>query len=105
MAVHAGLLTRESILGELTRHRAELHRFSVKRIGLFGSHATGHQTASSDIDFVVEFDHATYDNFYGLCVFLEQLFGRQVDVMTEVALETMRVPEVARNIRSSLVYA
>jgi predicted nucleotidyltransferase len=105
MAVHTGPLTREAILAELARHQAELRRLSVTRIGLFGSHATGHQTPSSDIDFVVAFERPTYDNFYDLCVFLERLFGRHVDVMTEVALDTIRVPEVARSIRDSLVYA
>ena len=100
-----GTLTRDHVLGELQRNQAELSRFSVRRIGLFGSYASGRQTATSDIDFVVEFEKPTYDNFYGLCVYLERLFGRNVDVMTEIALETMRVPEVGQSIRNSLVYA
>jgi predicted nucleotidyltransferase len=53
-----------------------LKRFSVRRIGLFGSYARGQQTAQSDIDFIVEFDRPTYDNFYNLCVYLEKLFKR-----------------------------
>ena len=98
-------LTRPQILGALQRNDDALRRYSVKRIGLFGSYARGEGTPASDIDFVVEFEKPTYDNFYDLCVFLEGLFGRNVDVMTEVALDTMRVPEVARSIRDSLVYA
>ena len=41
-------------------------RFSVKRIGLFGSYARGEQKASSDIDVLVEFEKPTFRNFMDL---------------------------------------
>jgi predicted nucleotidyltransferase len=41
-----------------------LKRFSVRRIGLFGSFAHERQQPDSDLDFVVEFEALTYDNFY-----------------------------------------
>ena len=53
---------------------------------------------------MVEFEKPTYDNFYDLIVYLEKLFGRKVQVLTPIALETMRVKEVAQSIRDSLVY-
>ena len=97
-------LTKALILKTLKKHDDALKQYSVKRIGLFGSYARGDQTAKSDIDFLVEFDRPTYDNFYGLCVFLERLFRRKVEVLTPNAVDSIRVDEVARSIRESLVF-
>lgn len=97
-------LTRARILKILRDQEETLKKYSVKRIGLFGSYARGEQKRGSDIDLLVEFEKPTYDNFYDLIVYLEKLFGRKVQVLTPVALETMRVKEVAQSIRDSLVY-
>lgn len=97
-------LTKAHILKTLKKNEESLKQYSVKRIGLFGSFARGDQTAKSDIDFIVEFDRPTYDNFYGLCVFLEKLFKRKVEVLTPNAVDSIRVEEVARSIRESVVY-
>ena len=98
-------LSRASILRELRERDAELKRFSVRRIGLFGSFASGKPTRRSDIDFIVEFAEPTYENFCNLVDYLEALFGRKVEVLTPIALQTMRVPEVAESIHESVVYA
>ena len=59
-------------------------RYGVKRIGIFGSFARSEQTRSSDVDVLVEFvdGQATFDNFMHLVYFLEDLFGRKVDLLT-----------------------
>jgi len=59
-------------------------RYGVKRIGIFGSFARSEQTRSSDVDVLVEFvdGQATFDNFMQLVYFLEDLFGRKVDLLT-----------------------
>jgi predicted nucleotidyltransferase len=56
----------------------------VKRIGIFGSFSRSEQTRSSDVDELVEFvdGQATFDNFMHLVYFLEDLFGRKVDLLT-----------------------
>ena len=97
-------LTRAKILKALREHDETLKKYSVKRIGLFGSYARGKQKRGSDIDFLVEFEKPTYDNFYDLIVYLERLFRRKVQILTPCALETMRVKEVAQSIRDSVVY-
>jgi len=56
--------------------------FGVKRIGLFGSFARGEQKESSDIDVLVEFEKPTFRNFMDLSFYLEDLFGRKVDLVT-----------------------
>ena len=97
-------LTRIDILEALRRHRPELERFSVKAIALFGSYAKDAQTESSDLDFVVEFSAPTYDNFASLEQFLEQLFGRRVDILTPAGVESIRVPQIAEDIKRTLVH-
>ena len=56
--------------------------FAVKRIGIFGSFSRGEQKESSDIDILVEFEKPTFRNFMDLSFYLEDLFGRKVDLVT-----------------------
>ena len=81
-----------------------LRRYSVRRIGLFGSYAKGHQRAASDIDLLVEFDKPSFDNFMNLAEHLEKLLGRKVDVLTPQGVKGIRVKEVADSIKRSIVY-
>ncbi|MEK6709503.1 MAG: nucleotidyltransferase domain-containing protein [Nitrospinota bacterium] len=98
-------LTKEQILAALREHRDALDRFSVKRIALFGSYAEGTQKRNSDIDFVVEFEDPSLENFMGLIDFLEELFTRKVEVLTPEGVRSIRIKEVAESIRRQLVYA
>jgi uncharacterized protein len=99
------VLTRAQILRTLREHDTQLRQFAVRNIGLFGSYAKGTPSQDSDIDFLVEFERSTYDNFYNLIVYLEALFGKRVEVLTPDAVDSIRVEEVARSIRESVVYA
>ncbi len=64
-------------------------RFGVRRLDLFGSAATGHfDPASSDLDFLVEFEPETRGrSYFRLLEEFEKLFGRKVDLLTEPGLE------------------
>lgn len=95
-------LTGRGILRALAQNRDILQRHAVRTIGLFSSFAHGAPTASSDIDFLVEFEHPTYDNFVGLERDLEKLFGRKVEILTPPGLESIRVRAVAESIKSAL---
>ncbi len=71
------------IIDLLRIHAKEIKTcFSVRRIGIFGSFARGEQKASSDIDILVEFEKPTFRNFMDLSFYLEDLFGRKVDLVT-----------------------
>jgi len=98
-------LTRRAILRTLRTNRGLLDKHAVRRIALFGSYASGRQTATSDIDFLVEFERPTYDNFIGLSRGLEKLFGRKVEILTPEGLASIRVGSVAASIRKALAYA
>ena len=98
-------ITQREIIALLQKHQDILKKYKVKRIGLFGSYATGKYTKRSDIDFLVEFEHPTFENFMSLINYLEKLYGRKVDILTPDGVESIRVKEIADNIKRSVVYA
>ena len=97
-------LTARRILALLREHADDFRKYQVKRIGLFGSYASGRQRERSDIDLLVEFEHPTFDNFMSLTDHLERLLGRRVDVLTPGGLQGIRIKEVAESIKRSIVY-
>jgi predicted nucleotidyltransferase len=78
-------------------------KYGIKKIGVFGSHARGEGKEASDIDILVEFEDAyiTFDNYMDLKYFLEDLYGRKVDLVTEDALK----PQLKDDILQEVVYA
>ncbi len=86
-------------LKTLKEHKREIEsRFSVRRIGIFGSYARGEEKETSDIDVLVEFEEPTFRNFMGLVFFLEELFGREVDLVTTKGLSPYIRPHVEREV-------
>lgn len=77
------LLNKDQILATLHANRAVLHGLGVVRLELFGSHARGDQAAASDVDLLVEFaeGRGLFRDFTNLHIFLEELFGRKVDLV------------------------
>lgn len=78
--------------------------FGVSRIGIFGSAARGTMHEDSDLDIVVEFSRPIGFKFIHFIEYLENLFGKKVDVITKDGIENIRVKEVARNIERNLIY-
>jgi predicted nucleotidyltransferase len=78
-------------------------KFGVKRIGIFGSFARGEEREDSDLDVLVVFEEGqkTFDNYMDLKFYLEDLFGRKVDLVTEKALK----PQLKDIILKDVVYA
>ncbi|MDQ4074673.1 MAG: nucleotidyltransferase family protein [Chloroflexota bacterium] len=92
--------TKKEILSLLQEYQVHLERFGVKRCGLFGSFARREQRPDSDIDLLVEFElgRKTFDNFMNLAFFLEELFGRPVQVVTREALSPYVGPYILREV-------
>jgi predicted nucleotidyltransferase len=72
--------------------RSLCRRHHVRRLDLFGSAVTGRfDLARSDLDMLVTFDDLPpgryADAYFGLKSDLERLFGRDVDLVTAVALQ------------------
>lgn len=62
-------------------------RFQVRRLGYFGSFATGRQHANSDVDVLVEFAQPLEWEFFELEELLENALQRRVDLVTVDALK------------------
>ena len=72
--------------------------FAVKWIGIFGSFSRGEQKESSDIDIRVEFEKPTFRNFIDLSFYLEDLFGRKVDLVIIKGLHSRIRPYVEKDV-------
>jgi uncharacterized protein len=71
----------------IKHNRAKLQERGVKSLSVFGSLARGEATAESDIDMLVEFDRSVgLFEFIRLKLYLEELTGRQIDLVTTDAL-------------------
>jgi len=97
-------LTRNRLLSLLREHKPELKRYTVRRMGLFGSYAKGTARKDSDVDLIVEFEKPTFDNFTDLTSYLEKLLGRKIEVLTPEGVKSIRVKAVAHRIKESAIY-
>ena len=82
------MITRNDILNTLADLKPILYRdYSVKQIGLFGSFSDDSNTEDSDIDLLVEFEKPIGWKFFTLEIYLENIFGRKIDLVTKNALK------------------
>jgi len=68
----------------LQEHKNYLvEKFGVMEIAIFGSYARGQQKKDSDVDLIVDFKEGckTFDNYMNLKFYLEELFGKKVDLV------------------------
>ena len=85
----------------LREHEPELqNRFGIAKIGIFGSFAHGEERKDSDVDVLVIFQQGkkTFDNFMGTKFYLEDLFMRKVDLVTDVALKPLIRDSIFRDV-------
>ena len=92
MVVH----TKEDLLSLIRAHREQIEAFGVSRLGIFGSFARGQPREESDVDVLVEFlpGHKTFNAFIHLAFFLEDLFGRSVELITPESLSPYIGPHI-----------
>jgi predicted nucleotidyltransferase len=93
-------MKRDQVLSVLRERHEEIERrFSVKHLALFGSMARDEARGDSDVDVLVEFEgSATFDGYFGLKDYLEQLLGRPVDLVTEKGLKPRARPHVEKDL-------
>jgi uncharacterized protein len=82
------ILKRAEALTILANNKPLLAKqYGVTRLALFGSTARDDVKVASDVDVLVAFDGpATSARYFGVLFFLEDIFGCQVDLVTEKAL-------------------
>jgi uncharacterized protein len=78
---------REDVIS-LLRQQMVQSRFGIQSLSLFGSVARNEATATSDLDFVVDFEGVvTFDRYMDLKIFLEDLFNKKIDLAIEGSLK------------------
>ena len=92
------ILSKQLIKQTLLENRKTLRKYGVKRIGLFGSYVRETATAESDIDFLVELERLTFDDYMGLALFLEDLFGKDVDLVTPTSIKPGYKPYIEKEV-------
>jgi len=92
------LSTREDVVSTIRANRQALKRYGVKSLALFGSAARGELRKRSDVDVLVQFDQATWANYIGLKFYLEDLLGRDVDLVTPKAIKPATLPSIEKDL-------
>jgi predicted nucleotidyltransferase len=93
-------LHKETILQALVAHKEQLAAYGVNKIGLFGSYVRNEANENSDIDLLVNIqeDKKTFNNFLSLNYFLEELFGRKVELVTSQSLSPYIGPHILKTV-------
>lgn len=94
-------MSRAEIVETIHTHYPEIARkFDVASISLFGSAGRDELRADSDVDVLVQFNGpATFDGYFDLKFYLQDLLKRNVDLATE----SMIRPEIEQNVRKDAV--
>jgi uncharacterized protein len=91
-------MNRDETITLLKAHQAALERFGVRALALFGSVARDEATLASDVDVLVDFGGpATFEQYMDLRLYLEDLLGAKVDLVTERGLRPRVRPYVERD--------
>jgi len=93
-------MTSREVLELLSRQLPEIRRrFDVRELAIFGSVARDEARPDSDLDILVTFaSRASFDNYMGLKLYLEQLLGMSVDLATDRGLREEIRPVVEREL-------
>ena len=91
-----------NIISLIREKRSELAvRFTVQRIGVFGSYARGNAGPESDVDILVDLKEPTFDNYMDLKFYLEEILDHPVDLVIHDAIK----PRLKPIIEQEVVYA
>jgi predicted nucleotidyltransferase len=91
-------MQREDVMAILESHNTELRQFGVVSLRLFGSVARDEASDESDVDLLVGFDESPgFSSFMKLRIFLEDLLGAKVDLVTENGLRDRVRPYVEKD--------
>ena len=89
---------REDVVKVLKSRRTAYKRYGVKSLAVFGSAARNRLGKRSDVDILVQFDKPTWANYIGLKFYLEDLLGREVDLVTPKGLKPAILSAVERDL-------
>jgi len=91
-------IKKKEIIEKLVKHRSEIEKFGVEKIGIFGSLLKGETTG--DVDILISFkeNEESFQNLMDLYYFLEDTLKTQIDLVTTNALSPYIGPYILREI-------
>lgn len=99
------MTSRDIIIEKLKKELPTLKKnFGIKKIGLFGSAAKGLDNIESDIDIFVDFEKPIGLQFMDFAEYIEKLLGKRVDILTTEGIKSIRIKEVATDIKRNIIY-
>ena len=89
------------ILEVINIRKADIGKLGIIKVGLFGSFSRGDQNRESDIDLLIEFgkDKKRFKNYMGFVRLAENLFGRDVEVVTPESLSPYIAPYIKKEVK------
>ena len=95
------LHTKQDLMVALSENREAIKSYGVNSLGIFGSFLKGTFTDASDVDLLVDFapEKKSFDNFMDLSFFLEELFGRKVEIVTPQSLSKFIGPHILKEVQ------
>lgn len=96
--------SKEEVLRIINENWEKIESFGVRRCGLFASFLNEEISSESDVDLLVEFepDQKTFLNFMNLTFFLEEAFGRKVELVTPESLSPYLGPEILSDVEYAI---
>jgi len=95
------MTTKEFILSTIRMHKAELTKFGILNVGLFGSYVREEQSLKSDIDILIDFapDMENFDNYMAVYDYFEILFkNEKVEIVTKNGLSPYIGPKILNEV-------
>ncbi len=87
---------KEQLFALLNANLETIKSYGVSQFGVFGSFVRNEMKEESDVDFLVDFypERKTYKNFIRLAYYLEDLIGREAEVVTIGGLSKYIGPKI-----------
>ena len=99
---YSKVYSKKDILDSVAEAKDTIAKYGVKSIGLFGSFVKDSANDSSDVDLLVDFipEKKSFDNFMDLAFYLEELFGRKVEIVTPQSLSKHIGPHILKEVEN-----
>ena len=93
------MTNKAEIITKLKELKPTLRKeYSVKKIGLFGSFSDNTNTEASDIDILIELEKPIGWKFFTLELFLQNIFGRKIDLVTRNAVKEQIKEQILKQV-------
>ena len=90
--------TKAEVIERLQQQHTQLRALGVAQLGLFGSFVRDEAGPDSDVDLLVDFQEGrkTFEGFFAVIDFLEELLGREVELLTRPGLSKYIGPHILK---------